>query len=190
MYINGDHQNYWGHLPLFFDNTVLHLRWTKSRYMPPCWACVIFFFIKSDCLWIGEHVVVWLVIVALRNGSLETLVGLLTCLEHHQDEEDLASFPTKPLGTDYPSRSPKWRWLDLDPYFQPSFSISLISPSEPCVAQPWNNLTVNEGSTAIFRCPVSCNVDAVEWFEFQGEAKQQLKDSRVEIFAFDPLLMY
>ena len=56
------------------------------------------------------------------------------------------------------------------------------------------NLTVSEGGTAIFRCPLdtanSCIVDSVEWFQVNSDGSRSLlRDSRVEVFAFDPLLM-
>ena len=58
----------------------------------------------------------------------------------------------------------------------------------------WSNLTVSEGGTAIYRCPLdtatSCLVDSVEWFQVNPDGSRKLlKDSRVEVFAFDPLLM-
>ena len=58
----------------------------------------------------------------------------------------------------------------------------------------WANLTLSEGGTAIFRCPLdtasSCLVDLVEWFQVNPDGSRSiLKDSRVEVFAFDPLLM-
>lgn len=54
------------------------------------------------------------------------------------------------------------------------------------------NVTVREGETAIFGCPLEdkCLADSVEWFELDANGdRQPLKDSRVEIFSFDPLLM-
>lgn len=58
----------------------------------------------------------------------------------------------------------------------------------------WSNLTVSEGGTAIYRCPLdtatSCLVDLVEWFQVNPDGTRKLlRDSRVEVFAFDPLLM-
>ena len=55
------------------------------------------------------------------------------------------------------------------------------------------NVTVREGETAIFGCPLEdkCLADSVEWFELDANGdRQPLKDSRVEIFSFDPLLMW
>ena len=77
------------------------------------------------------------------------------------------------------------------------FSLSKKSEVEECgVAQmlSWSNLTVSEGGTAIYRCPLdtatSCLVDLVEWFQVNPDGTRKLlRDSRVEVFAFDPLLM-
>ena len=55
-------------------------------------------------------------------------------------------------------------------------------------------MKITEGGTAIFRCPVdtanSCLIEAVEWFRISKDGSQdRLKNSRVEVFSFDPLLM-
>jgi len=79
-----------------------------------------------------------------------------------------------------------------------SLKLVLAQEVEECgVAQmlSWSNLTVSEGGTAIYRCPLdtatSCLVDLVEWFQVNPDGTRKLlRDSRVEVFAFDPLLMY
>ena len=77
-----------------------------------------------------------------------------------------------------------------------SFSSKKAEVEECGVAQmlSWSNLTVSEGGTAIYRCPLdtatSCLVDLVEWFQVNPDGTRKLlRDSRVEVFAFDPLLM-
>ena len=65
---------------------------------------------------------------------------------------------------------------------------------QPPILGHWENMTVTEGGTAIFRCPMdavkSCIAQKVEWFRVNSEGTSEpLKNPRVEVFAFDPLLM-
>ena len=72
----------------------------------------------------------------------------------------------------------------------------------------WSNMTIREGSTALFKCPVdmssSCLADfSIQWYKLnldsepeaettEAEAAEQkllLEDSRLELFSSDPLLM-
>ena len=61
----------------------------------------------------------------------------------------------------------------------------------------WSNMTIREGSTALFKCPVdmsaSCLADSsIQWYKLNPldpEQKLLLEDSRLELFSSDPLLM-
>ena len=77
------------------------------------------------------------------------------------------------------------------------YLIEIIIPGNQCTAPKmghWENMTVTEEGTAIFRCPMdtvnSCIVQEVKWYRVTiAGNREELRDSRVEIFAFDPLLM-
>ena len=59
----------------------------------------------------------------------------------------------------------------------------------------WSNMTIREGSTALFKCPVdvsaSCATDSIQWYKLNAMDGDQklLEDSRIEVFSSDPLVM-
>ena len=89
-------------------------------------------------------------------------------------------------------------WVPRENHY---ISVNKISffPTE-CTAPiflDWSNMTIREGSTALFKCPVdmsaSCLADSsIQWYKLNPldpEQKLLLEDSRLELFSSDPLLM-
>jgi hypothetical protein len=78
-------------------------------------------------------------------------------------------------------------------YFH-SYNIDESDCGIPILLPTWPNMSTIEGGTAIFKCPLdtssSCLVDFVEWYRLDEDGDRSLiRDHRVEVFAFDPLLM-